>query len=261
LDSFPTTWTESYKITSFLVNIRGHAGLHTILSLIQDVGWMHARELKIKLPSHMGWVFTRQKLVMSQWPSWNESVTLRTWLRPPSPEGFLYRDYEIFLDDTKIGDCTSTFTVMDRQSRKIASQDWSQYSNIWHKNSPIHYLPAKVTIPAEMNDLTQFEVRNSDIDSNHHVNNTKYAQWILDAIPMDLLREGVDLHEYEVNFLSECRLGDLITLQSTSVTDSMTPLTPARTTVTFAGVREKDKKRVFSAQLNVTYHTANKNQP
>jgi medium-chain acyl-[acyl-carrier-protein] hydrolase len=217
---------------------------------------MHARELKIKLPAHMGWVFTRQKLVMSQWPTWNESVTLRTWLRPPSPEGFLYRDYEIFLGENKIGDCTSTFTVMDRKSRKIAAQDWSQYSQIWRHDSPIHYLPAKVVVPQEMSELTHFEVRNSDIDSNHHVNNTKYAQWILDAIPMDLLREGVDLHEYEVNFLSECRLGDLITLQSTSEPENtMLDSDSSETIVTFAGLRDKDQKRVFSAKLKVSYHT------
>jgi acyl-ACP thioesterase len=241
-------WTEKYKIASYLVNLRGRAGLFAILNLIQDVGWLHGFHLGVRLPKNRGWVFTRQKLTMSEWPPWNEEVTLRTWIRPPSPDGFLYRDYEIYLKDRKIGDCTSTFTVMDQTTRKIAMQDWSEYSTIWRQDGHLSHKPEKILAPEPVEEVARFQVRNSDIDLNQHMNNTKYAQWILDAIPIDLLRAGIDLHAYEVNFLAECRVGDLVSLQKSKEEQKK----ESSSLITFQGVRAADQKTVFTAQLTVT---------
>ena len=61
--------------------------------------------------------------------------------------------------------------------------------------------PKKIIVSSKCQELARFHVRNSDIDSNNHVNNTRYAQWILDSLPIDLLKKGVELKGYEVNFL------------------------------------------------------------
>lgn len=125
-------WTEDYKIASYLVNLRGKAGLYAILNFIQDVGWLHTINMKVKLEKHHGWVFTRQKLEMFEWPAWNQMITIRTWLRPPS-ESFMMRDYEIYLADKKIGQCASTFTVMDMQTRKLALIDFQNYGAVFRE--------------------------------------------------------------------------------------------------------------------------------
>lgn len=72
-------FSEDYKITSFMVNLRGRAGLYTVLNLIQDIGWQHAMKLGVQLPQGQGWVFTRQKLTMTEWPRYKDNVTVRTW--------------------------------------------------------------------------------------------------------------------------------------------------------------------------------------
>jgi medium-chain acyl-[acyl-carrier-protein] hydrolase len=237
-------WSESYKIASYLVNLRGKAGLYSILNLIQDVGWMHAFQLEVKLEKNQAWIFTRQKLLMERWPTWNQDVEIRTWLRPPM-DRFLLRDYELFIAGKKVGECTSTFTVMDMQSRKIALVDWGQYPEIWNENASLKHNPEKIPLSENAQDLVQFEVRNSDIDMNQHVNNTKYAQWILDSLPLEILKAGVDLHEYEVNFLAEAKSGDVILVQQALIAQN-----PSEDMVTqFQGVRISDKKAVFTARL------------
>ncbi|MGZ5278618.1 MAG: acyl-[acyl-carrier-protein] thioesterase, partial [Pseudobdellovibrionaceae bacterium] len=205
-------WIERYKISSYLVNLRGRAGLYAVLNLIQDVGWMHANHWDVQLLSNQGWVFTRQKLKMQQWPAWNETVEIRTWLRPlaSASSAFFLRDYELFVKDRKIGECTSTFAVMDMQTRKIVSLDWNQFSNMWRTEGQLQQTPSKISWSSQVEILAQFQVRNSDLDMNNHVNNTRYAQWILDSIPLDNLREGADLLGYEVNFLAETKSGDMI---------------------------------------------------
>lgn len=244
-------WKQDYLIASYLVNLRGQAGLYAILNLIQDVGWMHAMHLQVKLPKNLGWIFTRQKLVMSKWPAWNSTVSIHTWLRKPENDVFLFRDYEIFESGQKVGECTSSFTVMDLSTRKMASQDWSEYAHMWRPDGYLEHRPAKIPVADSAIDLSKFEVRNSDIDLNQHVNNTRYAQWILDSVPIHQLREGIQLHQYEVNFLSETKTGDVVSVQQ--VPHGESPGKPVD--VQFQGVRVKDGKPAFTAKLLVTEHS------
>lgn len=235
-------WTEHYKITSYLVNLRKQAGLYSVLNFIQDVGWQHSFKLGVQLPAHQGWVFTRQKLKMDMWPKWNESLSITTWIR--KPEGaFIYRDYELYSNDKKIGEATSSFTVMDMNTRKLALQDWSTLPPFWKEDGTYDTKPEKIPFIENAKVISEFEVRNSDIDLNEHVNNTKYAQWILDSLNIDLLKGGIYLKGYEVNFLSEMKLGNKVSVHQA---ESDKP-----GCIQFQGLRTNDQKPVFTAQLIV----------
>lgn len=240
------TWTESYKITSYLVNLRKQAGLYSILNFIQDVGWQHGFQLGVQLPENQGWVFTRQKLLMHTWPKWNDTLTLKTWLREPHG-AFMFRDYELSINDKLVGTCTSSFSVMDKTTRKLALQDWSHFPRFWNTEQTYTLKPEKIVFKNPAENISQFEVRNSDIDLNEHVNNTKYAQWILDSLPLTTLKGGVELKGYEVNFLSEMKLGDVVTIQKT--------LEESPNLIQFQGQRASDQKPVFTAQLLVESHS------
>lgn len=232
-------FSEEYRITSYLVNLRQRAGLYAILNLIQDVGWQHAVELGFKFSEEgFAWVFTRQKLKMKRWPNWNETVRLDTWLRPVGKTPFVFRDYELFVGEEKIGECTSSFTVIDTNTRKLAAPDWSRFENVWRRDFALSLEPAKIVPDKAASDLTAFEVRNSDLDLNDHVNNTKYAQWILDALSVQTLK-SVDLYEYEINFLAETKKGDLITVQQSAEGTQ------------FQGLRKADGKVVFTARMGL----------
>lgn len=239
-------WSENYLISSYLVNLRGKAGLYAMLNLIQDVGWMHAFHLQVKLEKHHAWIFTRQRLSMKDWPGWNETIRIQTWLRPPS-DRFLLRDYEVFANDRKIGEGTGAFTVMDMQTRKLAAVDWAKFPQMWREDGSLTTVPEKIALSEKTEELAQFQVRNSDIDMNQHVNNTKYAQWILDSLPIEILKTGVNLHDYDVNFLAEAKSGDVISIQH--VVDSSIS---GPTLTQFQGVRVSDQKPVFAARLRST---------
>lgn len=240
-------FTESYKIASYLVNMKNRAGLYSVLNLIQDVGWIHSLHLQVSLPKNQNWVFTRQKLIMDKWPIWNEILTIKTWIRPPVGQ-FLLRDYELFIGDLKIGEATSTFGAMDLETRKMATADWTSYDSIWRNTDHLIHLPQKIILTEKISDLAQFQVRNSDLDMNQHVNNTKYSQWILDAIPLDIIKADLVIHEYEVNFLAETKSGDVVTVQGTNIS----PMLAATTLTQFRGIRSSDGKPVFNAQIKVS---------
>lgn len=239
-----STWTEEYKIGSFYINLRGRVGLYAMLNFIQDVGWMHARKMKVNLEPHQGWVFTRQTLSMTEWPKWNETIKITTWLRKPTSDVFFFRDYEIFNGDKKIGECTSTFTVIDLNLRKMVSPDLTKLNATFREDHNRTELPEKIIWQADATEAAIFEVRNSDLDMNNHVNNTRYAQWILDAIPLEVLKGDVHLNKYEINFLAETKKGDHVKLLKTNDTN------PDKTQ--FQGIRAADGKPVFTARLHTS---------
>jgi len=236
-------FSEDYRITSYLVNIRGEAGLYGLLNLIQDSGWQHATSIGLDYAGKgMSWVFTRQKLKIERWPAWNEIVSIRTWLRPAGDSPFVFRDYELFVREKKFAECTSSFTLIDSNTRKVAKPDWGPLEKHWRQAGALSLQPGKIPPLENPENLCEFEVRDSDLDLNNHVNNTRYAQWILDAGSLERREVGV-IKEYEINFLAETLKGDLIGIER-SKGDGGPELF-------FGGRRQSDNKVVFVAKVGI----------
>ena len=179
------------------------------------------------------WVLTRQKLVMKEWPGWNDKIRVETWIRP-SEGAFAVRDFTVYKDDQLIGEATTSWVRLSSDTHKPIREAVSDYEAGPGRCS---FDAEKIVIPREtLHTSARFEVRNSDIDGNQHVNNTRYAQWVLDAIPIEAHSQYV-LDEYAVNFLAETHLGDAVEIQTKQETGY------------YQGLRVSDQKVVFSAQL------------
>lgn len=229
--------TIRYPITSFLINSQGKLGLYQLLNLLQDAASVHAEQLgwgrsgmeKLK----MFWVLTRQKLVMNEWPTWQQTVSIETWIR--AEEGIASsRDFRIYLGEKLIGEATTSWLPLSMETRRPAQWDRKALLGNVARDERVSIDTGKVPTKTGGEVLNTFQVRNSDIDRNQHVNNTKYAQWILDAIAFDD-HYKYDLTGYEVNFLLETHLGDRIRIE--------------RSGDQFQGVREGDGKIVFTSQI------------
>ena len=57
----------------------------------------------------------------------------------------------------------------------------------------------------------QFQIRYSDIDSNGHVNNVKYAELALEAVPEDIIK-NYTLSRIKIIFEKETKYGDVVTI-------------------------------------------------
>ena len=54
-----------------------------------------------------------------------------------------------------------------------------------------------------------FKVRYTDIDSNQHVNNTKYVDWAIETLPEEIVNNYY-LDEVKVTFEKECKYGQIV---------------------------------------------------
>jgi medium-chain acyl-[acyl-carrier-protein] hydrolase len=238
-------WSQSYNINTFLVNPEKKLGLYGLLNLIQDTAWIHATHLghgyESMIQEQTAWVLTRQKLAMDSWPNWGDDIELKTWIRPIT--GLVaIRDFEISTKDKKIGECTTQWLILDLKTRRPAEKLLNLTPDKFKGDAVTTIEAAKVPLVSTGIELAHFHVRNSDLDLNGHVNNTKYAQWILDSIPYDR-HQAHSVKEYEVNFIAETKSGDEIKIFSSKLSDDR---------FQFQGQRLSDKKICFAATLKVS---------
>lgn len=240
----PVTWSRRYEIATFLSTPQKRLGLFGLLNLLQDIAWDHGFRLGLghEEISKRGllWVLTRQKTVMEKWPMTGEEIELRTWVRPFDGP-FANRDFEIFQNGELIGQCTSSFLTIDRNTRRPGRMDFSQTKEYCRADACLPFSAPKIDLQNDLKFLAKFQARNSDLDVNDHVNNTRYAQWILDALPLDVLHK-YKAREYMINFLAEMKPGDPVEVSFSKIQDNQ---------FHFQGWRETDQKTVFSARIEV----------
>ena len=242
--------TQRYEVNSFLVNPQRKLGLYALLNLLQDASWSHAFNLGLgrddDLASQVAWVLGRQRVVMRTWPAWGETVEIETWLRPPG-RSTVNRDSVVRINGEQVGEATTVLLMLDMKTRKTVRTDALAPGIPFHADPRAALEAAKIEPLTGLDSLAHFDVRNSDLDMNQHVNNTRYAQWILDSIPIDWHRLFA-LHEYEINFLAETHLGDAVTIQKSAAK----PVVPDAAQAQFQGLRAADQKVVFTARVTVS---------
>ncbi len=237
---------KEYEINSVMINMKKNLGLYGVLGLLQDVGTIHAELMGLgfeaMIKNNAFWVFTQHKLLMKQWPKWQDKVLIKTW--PRKIQGLkAYRDYTIYLNGERIGESVATFMVLDGSTRKPVKPRLDNLLYDENKYEELNIIPEKVKLPDSMELANTLYVRNSDLDMNNHVNNTKYSQWILDTIHIDYHHNFL-VSEFDINFLSECRLGDTIDIfmSKDEVQDRVKSF--------YQGIRKSDQKTVFVAHIS-----------
>jgi acyl-ACP thioesterase len=209
-------WIETYDVNTIVLDHQKRLSLVGLLNLLQDIAWIHAKNagwgFEELIAKGTIWVLARQKVVMSDWPAWEDKVTIRTWGRPAGSV-LAMREFEILVGDRRVGECTTTWLVLDWNTRKPQKLDRVEFALICRTDGLLNITAERIGLRDDLKTLTTFQVRNSDLDVNGHVNNTRYAQWITDTMTTD---EYADcrVEEYEVNFLAETGVGDAVIIEA-----------------------------------------------
>jgi medium-chain acyl-[acyl-carrier-protein] hydrolase len=245
-----TVWTATYDVNTIVLDARKRLGLVGLLNILQDAAWLHA--------SHLGWgyedlirygtiwVLARQKLAMGDWPHWRDVVTIRTWARPTTG-ALAVREFEIFVGGNKLGECTTSWLILDYQTRRPQKLDRAFHDTLCRKDGHLSIEAQKIAPRAGLAPAASFAVRDSDLDINGHVNNTRYAQWATDSLTPEEL-ETLRIAEYEVNFLAETRVGDIVAVERSALEPNGALLRGQ-----FQGRRAEETKPLFVATIAAAF--------
>ena len=242
-------WTQSYAVNSLVANAQKRLGLVGLLNILQDVAWAHADHLGhgYEATMEMGalWILSRQKLVMTAWPNWGDQLLVRTWVRPIKGP-LIHRDYEMRVADRKVGECTASWLTLDVKTRRPIRPAVAAGSLDFRLDGALAFTPEKIAVRQGLAETARFSVRNSDLDVNGHVNNTRYAQWILDSTPLEAHRTW-RVDRYEVSFLAEIQVGDAVAIEEAPPEASSS----AERLLRFQGRRLSDGAHAFAAVVGV----------
>lgn len=159
--------------------------------------------------NNYGWMLNRWKVKINDYPLARDLIQIKTWAS----------DFRKFYANRE-------FKILDRNDKELVHA-----SSLWIFLDMAKKRPIRVTediiklygvesgqLFDEFYDFNrefdsqeglEFRVRKSDIDYNNHVNNVKYFQWMLEALPK-YIDEKYILKEFDILYKKEVGLGSLI---------------------------------------------------
>jgi len=197
------------------MNKFGEAGSTTILTLLEETAADHCYSINHSLydleKQNIGWVLLSGIMAMDRYPSYKEKITIRTWLSNYSMikgirENIIYDEKLNIIGKAK--GLWVFFDIIRRRPIQIfdsIKERWS-YCN---DESINHDITKKINpINSEIH-IKEFKVNRFDVDTNEHVNNIRYLQWLIESIP-DYIIDNYYLHSIDGRFIAEAQYDETI---------------------------------------------------
>lgn len=180
-------WKKEYNLRASDFDKFSQIKPSAVLDLFQDAAGQHANELGVGFDEMIQrsylWVLTRIKFKIISQPKSYQKVVVKTW--PLEPHRLNYRrEYCI---ENEIGERlivgSSEWVVIDSEERRLVSApDLYPFSDGFHPETMFEEKIGKIRNFEENGTPYVVNAGFSELDVNNHVNNTKYASYVLDAI-------------------------------------------------------------------------------
>jgi len=169
--------------------------LSSLVQYFEDIAILHSSSSGLDLAwydgNHCGWMLLKWDIAVHSLPVFGETVTIGT--RVHSMKRFL-ADREFAMtaaDGALLAEGRSNWLLVDTDRRRPLRIQDKQYEGfkVTKENEADFITIADVSAVATESDApiihTSVRTTNSDIDTNAHVNNVRYINWALDALPPD----------------------------------------------------------------------------
>ncbi len=184
-----------------------------LLFLLQDAAGAHCEQIglggDVTGPNRLMWVVVRQLVEMERWPAPGEPFRLLTW--PGDTRHMFYpRFYRLETPAGELlGQSSALWTLVDRDSRKMirpAAYGLEIQGLVTGQEAKLPAAPAR--LPLEHR--AQYTVTPEVLDSNGHMNNTRYYQ-LSEAVLGQALK-GKHLARAVTEYVAEALEGETMTL-------------------------------------------------
>ena len=219
-----------------------------VLELFQDAAGLHAEELGVGFDGMSGssqlWVLTRTKFRIVAEAKNHQTVIVKTW---PLKPGRLIHRRECCIEDecgTPLIVGSSEWVVIDSESRRpISAPELYSLGEDFCTDIMCEEKLAKVPGFEETESAYIVNAGFSEIDTNNHVNNTKYLVWAVDCVE-DEIYDNYDIYDIKVTYRKEAKRGNEIVSEKAVYYDGNT----VETVIYFT---DKDEPQTIFAQISL----------
>ena len=184
--------------------------LTALINFFQDCSTFQSEGLGLGIDAlkeyGKAWVLNSWQIVVNRYPMMREEVRVETW-----PTGFegIYgtRNFRLCSKDGEVlAYANSIWIFMDmKKGRPIRVQEEDVKEYPVEPALEMDYAPRKIELPKEAEDGSSYPVLRSQIDTNHHMNNSQYIQVALEVYP-----EGKMAGQIRVEYKKSAVYGDVI---------------------------------------------------
>lgn len=206
-------YTEEHEVVYYETNVTGHLNIGNLVDLCMLVSTDQSRKLGISTEKldemGYGWIVTQNIIDIKRLPVDHEKIKITTVAKSYN-RYFCYRDFYMQDEnDEEIVHMHTVFSLMDKSKRKIArikEEIVGPYEGDYTTKLERLETPTQIK---HIDFNKKYRVRFTDIDSNQHVNNIHYFEWMLDTLPKDFLMTH-EVKHLNVMYKNEVRYGEVV---------------------------------------------------
>ncbi|MHA8138260.1 acyl-[acyl-carrier-protein] thioesterase [Lactobacillaceae bacterium Scapto_B20] len=209
----PKEYSESHRVTYYETDNQNRVTIPMLINMVILVSEDQNESLGLSqdfiLSFGVTWVVIQYDLEIDHLPTTNEKITLTT--RSTSyNKYFAFREFWVM--DENGEQCVyikSLWVAMDMNQRRLATipaEIVAPYQSEAVKLTPRFKKPKRIKALIGHH---EYRIRYSDIDTNNHVNNTRYLEWMLDVLPYEFLVSHQPTH-INLKYDNEVRYGTIV---------------------------------------------------
>ncbi len=212
-------YNEKIKIPYYDTDRKHKLSPVTLLKYLGEISVIHNSllgDINEMESLNFGWMLNRWRVKIDKYPEGGETIRVESWI-----SGFekFYANREFIIYDEEnlqIGKATAVWIFIDMNRMRpirITDKHYNLNKTLDHK---VFNEFKRFPLNMEADNNKDFDIRRSDIDSNNHVNNTKYLEWIIESIPEDVYQRST-LSEFEIQYKKEIKYPDKIVVGSKAI--------------------------------------------
>lgn len=203
-----------YKIKYTDVDCNERLKISSLLSYFEESAGVSASELDFGYaditPKGLAFILANYYIEFIKPIRLGDILEIYTWPLKPT-KLICLRDYEVYCGGEKIAVATSRWCIIDFKNYKIMP------TNVLFENDCREYNDSrsviiknwKIPCPDNLSFVYDRVVRYSDYDYYNHVNNTKYADFALDAFDIEFLSDKF-ISNFQISYVKQCKAGERI---------------------------------------------------
>ena len=209
----PAEYSRDYLVHYYEIDRKRRLTLPALMHYFEDIATLNseARGFTLDRYARTGQLFLLLKwdIAVRSWPAFNE--TLRIVTRPTTFKRFLAnREYAVFgKDGALLAEARSVWIFTDMALRKpvrVPDEMYDGFGVSRESGALFEELEELRGISGGSHALG-ITVGSSDLDNNGHVNNVRYVEWALRALPADFVL-GHAVTGLKVHYRKELQFGD-----------------------------------------------------
>lgn len=211
----PKVFTTQHTIQYYEADAKQQITLPMLINVsleasTQQAASLHIGEEEVHAQG-LGWIILETEVNITSLPMVHDNVTVKTWVEEAN-SFFSVRHFEVSMGDDVMVEIKMLFALLDMVSRKLTRIPESFIDALEPKAVKRVARLAKNTLWADGEEWTgtqSYAVRYNDIDTNLHVNNSRYYEWVSDVLGADFLSEA-EVSNVIIRFEQEVGMYDTV---------------------------------------------------